>query len=216
MEEQQTAVTPGTQTPGGASAAGGETPAEKTFTQQELDRIIAERLKRQRDAFGDVEAMKTKAAEYDKLQEAAKTEQQKITERLQALERERDQALQKAHDRLIRSAFLAEAARAGVAHPEDVFALADRSGVALDEADNVTGVAEAVKAVVEAGRVPLVNSGGQRPPAPRLDAGTGGGQRPGEQKTQELTEEELAIARRMGVSPEKYAEQKAAMRRNRG
>lgn len=53
----------------------------KTFTQAEVDRIIADRLKRE-----DVKGLKAKAAEYDKLAEAQKTAEQKAAEKQQAAE----------------------------------------------------------------------------------------------------------------------------------
>ena len=51
-------------------------PAEpaKTFTQAEMDAIIGERLKRERDKYADYEELKTKAAAYDEAAEAAKSD----------------------------------------------------------------------------------------------------------------------------------------------
>ena len=59
-------------------------PAEpRTFTQAELDQIIQKRLEKYRD-YDDAKA---KADEYDKAQEAAKSELQKATERAEAAEK---------------------------------------------------------------------------------------------------------------------------------
>lgn len=52
----------------------------KTFTQAEVDSIVGERLARERQKYPDYEELKTKAAEYDKAQEANKTELQKAQE----------------------------------------------------------------------------------------------------------------------------------------
>lgn len=52
----------------------------KTFTQEELDAIVRDRLARERQKYPDYEELKTKAAEYDKVQEANKTELQKTQE----------------------------------------------------------------------------------------------------------------------------------------
>ena len=68
-------------------AAGTET-TEKTFNQAELDTIISDRLKREREKFADYEALKEKAAKLDALEEASKTELQKATERAEKLESE--------------------------------------------------------------------------------------------------------------------------------
>ena len=63
-----------------------ETP--KTFTQEEVNNIIAERLNRASSKYSDYEDLKKKAEEFDKLQEANKSELQKATERAAALESE--------------------------------------------------------------------------------------------------------------------------------
>lgn len=53
----------------------------RTFTQAEVDRIIADRLKRE-----DVKGLKSKAAEFDKLVEAQKSAEQKAADAQQAAE----------------------------------------------------------------------------------------------------------------------------------
>lgn len=61
---------------------------EKVFTQADVDRIVSERLKRDRETRADYEALKEKAAKLDQLEEAQKTELQKATDRADALEKE--------------------------------------------------------------------------------------------------------------------------------
>lgn len=183
---------------------GGQQPG-KTFTQAEVNAIIAERLSRQQAQFKDYDELKGAAAKWAAAQEQQKSETEKLAERAAKAERERDEAQQRSQARLIRAAFVAEAAKAGAAHPEDVFALADTTNVKLDDDDNVTGVAEAVQAVIAAGRVPTLQA--QR--APSLDAGAGGGKRADEQKRIALTEQELEQARKLRITPEQYAKNKA-------
>jgi hypothetical protein len=77
--------------------------------------------------------------------------------------------------------------------------------VDVDEDGKVTGVAEAVKTLVDAGRVPM--SG--KTPAPNLDGGAGGGDRSKAQV--KLSQDELEIARKLQITPEKYAANKAAI-----
>ena len=62
--------------------------AEKTFTQAELDQIISDRLKREREKYGDYDALKEKAQKLDKIEEDAKSELQKATERAEKLQAE--------------------------------------------------------------------------------------------------------------------------------
>jgi vacuolar-type H+-ATPase subunit I/STV1 len=79
--------------------SGGE---EKTFTQAELDRIINERLQRDRAKYADYEALKEKAGKFDQLEENQKSELQKATDRAASLQAELDK-LKKANEvRVIR------------------------------------------------------------------------------------------------------------------
>ncbi len=87
-----------------------------------------------------------------------------------------------------------------------MYALADTTAVKLDEQDNPVGVAEAVAAVIAAGRVPTMQT--QR--APDLDGGAGGGKRAAEQKAAALTEAEHEVARKLGIAPDQYAKQKVS------
>ena len=62
--------------------------SEKTFTQSELDQIIGERLKRERDKYQDYETLKEKAQKLDQIEEDAKSELQKAQERAEKLQAE--------------------------------------------------------------------------------------------------------------------------------
>ncbi len=188
--------------------------ADKTFTQQELDRVVTERLARQKAQFADYDDLRSKASKWQRLEDEQKSAADKMAEKLAVLQRERDEAIQQANDRLLRAAFIAEAALANVAHPEDVFALADVAGVTIDAQGVVHGAAEAVKVVVDAGRVPLVVSPQNRPSAPRLDGGAGGGNRSGERPAA-LSEEELAMARAVHIAPERYLARREELRKAR-
>lgn len=72
----------------GAPEAGGDKSGEKSFqapaTQEELDRIIGERLSRERSKFSDYDDLKTKAAKLAQLEDADKTEAQKAADALAA------------------------------------------------------------------------------------------------------------------------------------
>jgi hypothetical protein len=59
-------------------------------SQEEFDRMVGPRLERERAKFADYDDIKTKAAEFDKAQDAAKTELQKAAERAEKAESERD------------------------------------------------------------------------------------------------------------------------------
>lgn len=64
-----------------------ETP-DKTFTQSEVNNLIKERLERERTKYKDFEDLKAKAAKFDEMEEANKSELQKATDKATALEAE--------------------------------------------------------------------------------------------------------------------------------
>jgi hypothetical protein len=141
---------------------------------------------------------------YEKAEQERKQAEMTELEKLQAAKEEADKraadAEARANQRLIEAAFVSEASKHGAKFPEDAYALADRSGVAIGEDGKVVGVAEAVKALVAGGRLPMGT-----PPAPGLDGGSGSGQPP---TRVTLTAEEETIAKKMGISPEDYAASK--------
>lgn len=63
---------------------------EKTFTQAEVDAIVGDRLKRDRAKYADYEDLKAKADKFDDLEEANKSELQKVMDRAKELEQELD------------------------------------------------------------------------------------------------------------------------------
>lgn len=62
----------------------------KTFTQDEVNAIVTDRLTRDRAKYADYDALKEKAAKLDQIEEANKTELQKATERADGLQAELD------------------------------------------------------------------------------------------------------------------------------
>ena len=58
------------------------------FTQDEVNSIVNDRLKRERAKYEDYDALKAKASKLDELEEANKTELQKANDRAAALEAE--------------------------------------------------------------------------------------------------------------------------------
>lgn len=62
----------------------------KTFTQEEVNSIVQDRLYKERKKYEgiDLDALKEKASKFDEMEEANKTELQKANERAMALETE--------------------------------------------------------------------------------------------------------------------------------
>ena len=66
-----------------------ETP-EKTFTQEEVNKIVGERLARESAKYADYETLKDKAAKFDEQEEASKSELQKAQDKAAKLQSELD------------------------------------------------------------------------------------------------------------------------------
>ena len=64
--------------------------ATKTFTQEEVNAIVADRLDRERKKYEGFDELKEKATKFDEMAEAQKSELQKATERADALAKELD------------------------------------------------------------------------------------------------------------------------------
>lgn len=69
----------------GAADPSGKAAEPRTFTQEQVDSIVKERLARAKsEKPADYDELKAKAAKYDELEEAKKTELEKVTERADA------------------------------------------------------------------------------------------------------------------------------------
>ena len=167
---------------GGADAkqsdTGGQSPEAKptkTFTQEELDAVLASRLTREQtktaEKYADYDALKEAATEWQKLQDDKKSELEKLQEKLKAEQAKTTAMEDSVKESKIRSAFLTAASKLDATHPEDAYALADMSEVKITD-KGVTGVDEQVKALVESGRLPKKSS----TTIPDINAGAGGKQ----------------------------------------
>lgn len=77
----------------GQEAGQEQAPAfEPITTQEDLNRIIGERVQRERAKFADYRDLKAKASRLDEIEEANKSETQKLADAMAAAERDRDQA----------------------------------------------------------------------------------------------------------------------------
>lgn len=185
-------------TPAGETPAGNQpTLAEVTAELETVRRALKDANKEAADRRKKLDAYE--AAEAERKQ-AEMTEAQKADTARKAAEEKAQKAIQQADAKLKRAAFMAEASKYGVVRPEDAYALALADGFAGDVGDdgNVSGVTEAVKALVDAGRLPRTGA----PQAPGLDAGAGAGPKP--EKSIHLTEQQKQAAMAGGMTEEQY------------
>ena len=110
----------------------------KSFTQEDLDRVVNDRLRREREKFADYGDLKKKGAEFDKLQDAQKTELEREKERAARAEADRDAALERSKTTARRAAIVGQAAKAGAIEPSEVVQLLPDELVSFDDDGNVS------------------------------------------------------------------------------
>lgn len=131
----------------------------KSYTQEEINDIIAKRLERERKKFADYDEIKTKASEYEakleeqrlaELSEKERAEElaKKFEEEKKALEAQLDAIKAQAEQEKIRNEFTKVASSAGITYLDDALALSDLSAVSIEDG-KVVGVDDVVKALVE-------------------------------------------------------------------
>lgn len=193
---------------------------EKTFTQSELDDLIAKRLERERkkfDKYADYDELKTKASEYEaKLEEqrqADMTETQKAQEQAKKFEEQyKELAAQleaertKARQDKVRFEFTKVASSANIIDVDAAIALSDLSAVTIDEDGKVVGVDDVIKALVE-NKPYLVAQKKQQQPIGT--ATNGGNTAPQEKPAEQILEELKAKARKSGRIEDRVAYDKA-------
>lgn len=150
---------------------------EKTFTQSEVDAIIKERLARDRKGREDYEDIKARLADFEGRQSEWSAAKEAAEQRAQEAEEARTKALESANKRLVKAEFKELATTGEVKiRPDaidDAFQLADISGVTVDEAGNVVGMVDVIKALVEAKPYLASPSSGSR----QIGGDTNGGDR---------------------------------------
>lgn len=136
---------------------------DKTFTQAELEEIIAKRLERERkklDKFADYDDIKKKADDYEKaleekrlaeLSEKERAEEiaKKAQEEKTTLEKQLAEYKAQIEREKITNEFIKLATSANVQYIDDAIRLADLSAVTVSEEGKVEGMEDVIKALVE-------------------------------------------------------------------
>jgi hypothetical protein len=138
-------------------------PHDARFTQADLDRIVRDRLARQKAQFSDYEDLKARAEKLNELEQEQKSELEKANERAAQLEKQAQEASARAQEALLRSAVVAEAARKNVVDPDAALALLDRTALEFDSDGVPTNIGDAIDALLES--KPYL-AGKQRSPGP--------------------------------------------------
>lgn len=120
---------------------------ERTFSQADLDRIVKDRLARQKAQFADYEDIKTKLSDFE---QASKSELEKATERAAQLEKQIQDASARAQEALLRAAIVSESAKKNVVDPDAAFALLNKADVLLDDQGSPTNVPDLIDSLLAA------------------------------------------------------------------
>nr|WP_154895291.1 scaffolding protein [Paenibacillus xylanexedens] len=185
----------------------------KTFTQDEVDRLIADRLGRERKKYGDYDDLKTKLTALEEAEEERKKADMSVAERLEAekaaaikaaedAKAERDKTISAANQRLIKAEFR-DVARELKLRPDAVNAalkLVDLSAVVVDDDGNVAGLADAVKALIEDNPYMV-----EQPKVDPKIIGDASGGDPKPAKTKEQMLEDAAAKVRENPTPDRIA-----------
>jgi DNA-binding transcriptional regulator YbjK len=194
--------------PGDKPDEGSGKQPEKTFTQAELDEIVAKRLERERkkyEKFADYDDLKKKAEEYERVLEEKRLAELSEKERLeeiakkyesekQTLAQELEQLRETIKREKIVNEFIKVATALNVAYIDDALKLADLSAVTVDE-EGVKGVREAVEVLVQ--HKPFLLA--QAKKEPKIVGGPSGYSKEEEVKTLEAQLEEAKKKRDFGL-----------------
>lgn len=126
-----------------------ETPGEdKTFNQADVDRIVQERLARQKSQFKDYDELKAAAEKLEKIEAANKTELEQAQERAAKAELQATEATERAQ-RLLTEAAITSVATGKLTDPTDALALIDKGAIEYGEDGKPSNIAALVDALVE-------------------------------------------------------------------
>lgn len=135
---------------GNEPKGGGGNEPSRTFTQEDVDRIVGDRLKREAEKHSDYDALKDKASKFDELENAKKSEIEKVSGERDSLKGEND----KLSTRLLRFEVAAEK---GIA-PKHAHRLQGSTKEELEkDAD------ELIKELGDKARTPEFNPGAREP-----------------------------------------------------
>lgn len=165
-------------------------PPAKAFTQDDVNRLLADEKRRLLAEQPDLTELRNKAKQFDDLQAASQTELERERARADAAEKAATAANAAKNEALRRSAVTAAATRAGAVDPDAVFALLDPSKVTVGDDGLVTGVDDAVKALLDDKKY-LVGTPTPPPAPPKPAPGSADGGPQGTPAPGQLTREDI-------------------------
>jgi len=117
-------------------------------SQDELDRVISERLKRERAKFADYTALKNKAEEFDRLADAQKTEAERLASKAQEAEARVAALAAKVRTKTLRAEVITLSTKLGIVDADVALALVG-SGIEFGDDDEPIGVEELLRDLIK-------------------------------------------------------------------
>lgn len=175
----------------GKGGDGGDDKFTPITSQEDFNRRLSDRLRREREKFSDYDDLKNKASKYDKAVEEARSEQEKAVE--EARREGETSALGKANERLVRSEARAIAAEAKFRNPQLAVGAIDLTGIKVNDDGSVDSAA--IKTLLKelSDSEPYLVDDGKGKPRP--DHSQGGDGRDNGPKTVKQVMEERRAAR---------------------
>lgn len=140
-DQTQTSVPPTDPAPGKSE--------EKTFTQNEVDALIRHRLEERKSKYADYDELKAAAEKLKTIEDAQKSETQKLQERLASLEKQANEATTARNEAMIKASAIAEL---GKHVPADrvsaAYKLLDKTTLKLGDGDTVDGLTAAISTML--------------------------------------------------------------------
>jgi hypothetical protein len=176
-----------------------ESPSQdRTFSQDDVNRIQAQTRREVRNQFSDYNQLKDRAAKADELEQAQLSEQEKLEARAVEAERKAASAAEQISSAMIASEVKVRATQMGIIDPDAALLLVDRANVRYTDVDGVTGVEAALTQLVE-DKPYLKGSSANR--APNLNPQSGD-----LAPSLRLSDDQREAARLMGMSDEEYSQ----------
>jgi hypothetical protein len=177
-----------------------ETP--RAFSQQDVDRIVQDRLARdRRDRPSDTEIQQLREAQsrLSEIEAANKSELEKEREAREAAEKRATELDARAREISLRASIIAEAARPDrrVVDPDAVVALIDRTSLELDDDGVPTNIASAMDSLLESRPYLVAQEPGARGNADQ-GARKGGSKQLSRADLQSMSPEAIVAARKEG------------------
>ena len=173
-----------------------ESPADKTFTQDEVNRMMGQARRDARSQFSDYSELKSRAAKADELEQANLTEAERLEVRVTDAEKRATDAQEQVSSAMIASEVKVRATQMGIVDPDAAFLLLNKKNVAYNVTDGVSGVDDALAQLLE--DKPYLRAGNR---SPNINPETGQAAPP-----VRLTADQREAARLMNLTDEEYSQ----------